>query len=63
MKEMKIEKTEIIEGIIKDGDIFTISGLRLKKNGKIDRNCKSGKETKFIARIVDKKDIDTFSII
>lgn len=42
----------LIRSGIKDGDIFTISGIRRMKNGVIVSNCKPGTETPWIAKLV-----------
>jgi hypothetical protein len=36
---------------IKDGDKFTIQGLRRRKDGTYETNCKYGKETVWIAEV------------
>ena len=35
-----------------EGDKFTIKGIQRMKSGKINRNCKEGAETIFIANVV-----------
>lgn len=38
---------------IKDGDIYTIAGLKRNKDWTLDRNCRPGEETRFIVKIKD----------
>ena len=37
---------------IKDGDMFTIAGVKRHKNGVIVRDCKPGTETTWVAKMV-----------
>lgn len=39
-----------IQHLIKDGDKFTIKGLRRFEDGTIDSNCEDGKETIWVAK-------------
>lgn len=36
---------------LKDGERFTIAGVRMRRDGKVSTRCKPGNETVFIARV------------
>jgi len=44
-----INPDAFIEGNIKNGDLFTVVGVKKKRNGGFNTNCKPGEETVFTA--------------
>ena len=39
--------------LLKDGDKFTVAGMKLRKDGTTTSRCKKGNETVFVARTAD----------